>query len=52
MISFRVLSQFDDGNLKVYGRLQTDFGFINQLVAFYQRIATGKYVYSGLGSHE
>lgn len=29
MIFFRVLSQFEDGELKVYGRLQTDFAFIN-----------------------
>ncbi|HEM3690297.1 TPA: ATP-dependent nuclease subunit B [Streptococcus suis] len=38
MIFFRVLSQFDDGDLKVYGRLQTDFGFINQLVALYKEL--------------
>ncbi len=38
MIFFRVLSQFEDGDLKVYGRLQTDFGFINQLVALYKEL--------------
>ncbi len=38
MVFFRVLSQFDDGDLKVYGRLQTDFGFINQLVALYKEL--------------
>ena len=38
MIFFRVLSQFDDDDLKVYGRLQTDFGFINQLVALYKEL--------------
>lgn len=38
MIFFRVLSQFKDGDLKVYGRLQTDFGFINQLVALYKEL--------------
>lgn len=38
MVFFRVLSQFKDGDLKVYGRLQTDFGFINQLVALYKEL--------------
>ncbi|WP_155963496.1 ATP-dependent nuclease subunit B [Streptococcus ruminantium] len=38
MIFFRVLSQFEDGELKVYGRLQTDFAFINQLVALYKEL--------------
>lgn len=38
MIFFRVLSRFEDGDLKVYGRLQTDFGFINQLVALYKEL--------------
>lgn len=38
MVFFRVLSQFKDGDLKVYGRLKTDFGFINQLVALYKEL--------------
>ncbi len=38
MIFFRVLTQFEEGDLKVYGRLRTDFGFINQLVSLYKEL--------------
>lgn len=36
MVFFRALSQFSEGELKVYGRLQADIGFVNQLVALYK----------------
>lgn len=38
MVFFRVLLQFEEGDLQVYGRLQTDVGFIGQLVALYKEL--------------
>lgn len=38
MIFFRVLSQFKEGELKLYGQLQSDFGFIGQLVSLYKEL--------------
>ncbi|HGF1448881.1 TPA: ATP-dependent nuclease subunit B [Streptococcus suis] len=38
MVFFRVLSQFQEGELKVYGRLQKDFGFVQQLVTLYKEL--------------
>lgn len=36
ILFFRLLSQFDDSDLKVYGQLKTDIQFISQLVALYK----------------
>ena len=40
MIFFRVLSQFSDSDLRVYGRLRKDAAFIQQLVDLYKELKT------------
>lgn len=40
MIFFRVLSNFSDSDLQVYGRLRKDPAFIKQLVDLYQELKT------------
>lgn len=40
MIFYRALSQFDDGELRVFGRLKQDSSFIQQLVDLYKELKT------------
>lgn len=38
MIFFRILSQFEEGDLKIYGSLRKDINFIQQLVDLYKEL--------------
>lgn len=40
MIFYRALASFEDGQLKVFGRLKQDASFISQLVDLYKELQT------------
>ncbi|MBY5034451.1 ATP-dependent nuclease subunit B [Streptococcus gallolyticus] len=48
MLFYRVLSQFDDTELKVYGKLKQDMGFISQLLALYKEMQSANLSVSDL----
>lgn len=52
MIFFRVLSQFEDDDLKIYGSLRKDSNFIQQLVEIYQELQRSNLTISDLADLE
>ena len=50
MLFYRTLSQFEDGQLKVYGKLKQDAAFIQQLVSLYKELLHARMTISDLES--
>lgn len=48
MLMYRVLSQFGETDLKVYGKLKTDLEFIGQLLALYKEMQSANLTISDL----
>lgn len=52
MMVYRVLTQFEDGDLQVYGRLKKDPAFIEQVVNLYKELQTSNMPLSALENLE